>query len=99
MLRVISELNRAVQIGLSYSTTAGDALVLITADDEWRDLIVERVDDSDESGHPKGVLATSADNDPFDVVNRTTSSRSTGRRSATSTSGFRRWHLVPARGC
>ena len=69
MLKGVSELNRAVQLGLDYATQAGDTLVLVTADHECGGLTVEGVDDSDESGDTEGDLAVSAEDGPFDVAN------------------------------
>ena len=68
-LKGVSELNRAVQLGLDYATTAGDTLVLVTADHECGGLTVEGVDDSDESGDTEGDLAISVEDGPFDVAN------------------------------
>ena len=68
MLKGVTELNRAVKVGLDYATTAGDTLVLVTADHECGGLTVEGVDDEDESGATDGDLAVSAEDGPFDVA-------------------------------
>lgn len=69
MLKGISELNRAVELGLAYAEESGDTLVLITADHECGGLTVEGIDDADESGATEGDLVISAEDGPFDVAN------------------------------
>lgn len=69
VLKGMSELDRAVQVGLDYAASVGDTLVLVGADHECGGLTVEAVDDEDESGATDGDLAVSAEDGPFDVAN------------------------------